>query len=199
MNLSAFLYPFVLAGTFIFVMSLTSARISVVLALNDDVFEYKIKGSILKHITVFAIKSGVDKEGRQFGKKSKGKKNREDKFLNILKNALKGRKLRLIHVERLVLEGTYSIGDAAANAILFGLFMALWQFLLLYLNEHFKLEHQSFRLKPDFQNDRNNFTFHIILRAAVFKIVWLLLLHFLKEHRHKEKNLANLNIFTLKS
>lgn len=186
MNLSAFLYPFYLFGLFLFIMSLTSARLSIVLELRDDIFAYRVTGSILKYITVFTVKSGVKKEGR-WRKVWKGKKNKEGKYLNILKNVLEERKLRLIDVERLVLEGTYSIGDAAVNAILYGVFMALWQFFLIYLNEHFKLKHQSFRLKPDFQNDRIDLKFQIILRAAVFKIVWMIFFYVIKTHKHRGK------------
>ncbi|NLY18579.1 MAG: DUF2953 domain-containing protein [Clostridiaceae bacterium] len=188
MNLFAFFYPFFLVGLFIAIMLLTSARISVVLNFSDNIFAYRITGSILKYITVFAIKSGGEKERQKRDKVRKGTGSKEGKYLNLLKSALLERKLKLIHVEKLELEGTYSIGDAAVNAIFFGIFMALWQLLLIILNERFRLEHQSFRLRPDFHNAGNNFKFHLVLRAAIYKILWLLLFDIIKTRKSEEKN-----------
>jgi len=142
---------------------------------------------------VFALKSGDKQESKQLGKK--GGKGKGEKYLNILKNALKEPELRLIVVERLVLEGTYSIGDAAVNAILFGILIILWQILIIYLSENYKLEHESFRFKPDFQSDRNNFKFHVTLRAAIYKIVWLILKHTIKTHRANGKEFNKTEYF----
>ncbi|MDD4296659.1 MAG: hypothetical protein PHC69_06840, partial [Ruminiclostridium sp.] len=64
-------------------------------------------------------------------------------------------------------------------------------------NEHFKLDHQSFKLKPDFHNDRNDVNLHVVLRTAVYKIIWLICAFVISTHIKVKKNLTNLNIFTL--
>lgn len=177
MNLSAFLYPLILSGFLIVLVLLASARISINLNVKDGALVYRITGSILWYIKIFEIKSGIEKKTKKrFGGFKEERGTTGGNFFEIIKKVLKRRKLRIIHIDRLIIEGTYSIGDAAANAILFGLFITLWQFLLIFLNEKFKLEYHSFKLIPDFQKDKNDIIFHAILRATVFNLIWLYLI-----------------------
>jgi hypothetical protein len=188
MNFSAYLYLLYLLLIIVVLLSLSSVRLSIVLNIKDNILAYEITGSLFKYIKIFEVKSGVEKKGARIWKKYRDEKRyKGDKNTRILKKALKERKTRMIHVEKLLLEGTYSIGDAAANAILFGIFMALWQILLIYLNEHFKLDHQNFKLKPDFHNDRNDVNFHVVLRTTVYKIIWLLCIFIISTHMKNKK------------
>ena len=196
MNLSIFLYLFYLLLIIIFLFSISSVRLLITLNIKDNILAYEISCSLLSYIKIFEIKSGVKKKRTGLWKKYRNEKKSEGgKLGRILKKALKERKTRMIHVEKLLLEGTYSIGDAAANAILFGVFMALWQILLIYLNEHFKLDHQNFKLKPDFHNDRNDVNFHVVLRTTVYKIIWLLCIFFISTHMKNKKEFNNTEYF----
>ncbi len=181
MYFNAFLYPIFVLAFFVIIMFLSNLRVSFLLNVKSCTITYKMTGRILKYIKIFEVKSGDEKKKRNNWKKSRNETKPGNRiYYKILQKAFKGRKMRMIHIERLILEGTYSIGDAAVNAIFLGFFMALWQLLLLFLNERFILEQQKFEFTPDFHNDQNDFFLQIILRVTLLKFIWLILIFYIK-------------------
>lgn len=105
--------------------------------------------------------------------------------MKIIGRAVKNKKGKIFHIEKLSLKGTFSIEDAAANAILHGVFMILWQFLLIFLASNFRLEHQHYNLLPDFEHDRNKMIFQAILRVVILNMV-LFSIHSFFESKNKK-------------
>lgn len=163
--------PVVLSVAAFFVLLLfMSLRISVEVVAENSGIRYTVKGSILKYIKIAEVKSGVKKKDKP-GEKDK----KREKILGLVKTAFKKNNGKIFHIEKLSLTGTFSVEDAAANAVLHGFFIILWQFFLIFLSANFKLEHQYYRFYPDFQNDRNEFIFQIILRVVIFRALLLII------------------------
>lgn len=170
----------------VFLLLLLSFRINIELIARDSGITFTVKGSILKVIKVFEVKSGSEKMGKkvwQTGDKERGIIRR--RVFGIIREALTERKGKIFHIEKLTVDGTFSIEDAAADAILHGLFLTLWQFLLIFLAANFTLEHQNYNFLPDFRNGRNEFIFHIIFRVVIINML-LLVLHTFMEARKKK-------------
>jgi hypothetical protein len=174
------------SAVLILLLLLISFRINIELIARDSGITYTVKGSILKVIKVFEIKSGSEEKGKknwQTDEKEQGFIRK--RLLGIIKEAITEQRGKIFHIEKLSVDGTFSIEDAAANAILHGLFLTLWQFLLIFLAANFTLEHQNYNFLPDFRNDRNEFIFHVIFRVLIIHMV-LLVLHTLIEARKKK-------------
>lgn len=160
----------VLAGVLVFIL-LMSLRISVEVIARSSGITYTVKGSILKYIKIAEVKSGSRK-------KKKGKKDTEkkrEKLLGIIKTAVKKNNGKIFHVEKLSLTGSFSLEDAAADAILYGTFLILWQFIIIFLSANFKFEHQNYSFYPDFQNNKNELIFQLILRVVILRVLLLLI------------------------
>lgn len=164
---------------------LNSFRINIELVARDASVNYTIRGSVLKVIKVFEVKSG-DEEKKGKPRKTKGNKKGSfgKRVLVAIRKAILEHRGKIIHIERLSVDGTFSIEDAAVNAVLYGIFLTLWQFLLLFLAANFRLEHQSYNFMPDFRNDRNEFIFNAILRVVILNMV-LLVIHTMLADRRK--------------
>jgi hypothetical protein len=181
------IFPVILvAVVFIVLLLLISFRINIELIATDSGITYTIKGSILKVVKVFEVKSGSE----EMGKKTWQTSEKEQGFIRkrlfgVIREAITEQKGKVFHIEKLSVDGTFSIEDAAANAILHGLFLTLWQFLLIFLAANFTLEHQYYNFLPDFRNDRNEFIFHVIFRVVIFNMV-MLVLHTMIEARKKK-------------
>ncbi len=171
---------------FLLLLLLLSFRINIELIARDSGIAYTIKGNILKVIKVFEVKSGSEEAGKKVWETDEKEQGFIRKRLfGIIKEALTEQKGKIFHIEKLSVDGTFSIEDAAANAILHGLFLTLWQFLLIFLAANFTLEHQTYNFLPDFRNDRNEFIFHVIFRVVIINML-LLVLHTLIEARKKK-------------
>lgn len=182
MVLPVFLTPVFL----LLLLLLISFRINIEFIAKDSGMTYTIKGNILKVVKVFEIKSGrEEKRKKHWRVNNKEKGFIRKRLIGIIKTAIDDQRGKIFHIEKLSVNGTFSIEDAAANAILYGLFLILWQFLLIFLSANFKLEHENFNFLPDFRNDRNELIFHVIFRVVIFNIV-MLVLHNLIEARKKK-------------
>lgn len=179
MNLPVFL----LIPGLLLLLLLLSLRISVEFIAKDTGISYSVRGSVFKFLKLFELKSGVTANKKR--SYEEGKETIREKILSMVDNAIKEHRGKIFHIEKLSLKGTFSIEDAAANAILYGLFMILWQFLLIFLSTHFKLEHQNYNFLPDFQHDRNELTFHAILRVVLFNLVVFIIHNLIDERRKK--------------
>ncbi len=166
---------------------LGSLRISVWLVAKDTGITYNIQLNILKFIKVFEVKSGTRKRKKRRKSETKEKKRAHSTVYGIFSHALHNHKGKVLHIEKLDLQGTFSTKDAAANAILFGILMILWQWLLIFLTAHFSLEHQNFHILPDFQNHRNEMVLHFIFRIVFMKILFLILSSLMKRQRPQKK------------
>lgn len=178
--------PVIFVSAIFLLLLLISFRINIELIAKDSGITYTIKGSLLKVVKVFEIKSGSEEMGRKVWQTDE----KEQSFIRkrlfgIIKEAITEQRGKIFHIEKLSVDGTFSIEDAAANAILHGLFLTLWQFLLIFLAANFTLEHQNYNFLPDFRNDRNEFIFHVIFRVVIIQMV-LLVLHTLMEARKKK-------------
>lgn len=162
-----------------------SIRISIELVAKNSGITYTVKGSIFKYINVVEVKSGIKKRKRENEKTDR----KREKVLGLIKAAVIRDKGKIFHIEKLSLTGTFSIEDAAANAILYGAFIVLWQFILLILSANFKLEHQNYSFYPDYQNGKNELIFQAILRVVIFKVLLLLINYFI-ELKKQKKNKA---------
>ncbi|MBP7176342.1 MAG: hypothetical protein KBA53_09045 [Thermoclostridium sp.] len=167
-------------------------RIYIEFTAKESGINYTIRGKILKVIKVFEVNGDSDEKGekskrsKKASKSNKKKKDSKDvSFPRIIRKVIEKRNGKLIHIEKLSVDGTFSIEDAAANALLHGLFLTLWQFLVIFLAANFSLEHQSYNFLPDFQKDRNEIFFCTILRVESVHMV-LLVLHILMEARKKK-------------
>jgi len=160
----------------VLLMLFMSLRISVELTAEESGISYTIRGNIFRYIKKMEIRSG---SGRKRVNKKKGEK-RHDKLLGIIKTAIRKNNGKVIHVEKLSLTGTFSIEDAAANAILYGIFLILWQYIILFLSANFTFEHHNYNLRPDFQNNKNSLFFQIVMRIVVLKALLLLIKHYLE-------------------
>ncbi|HEY8422697.1 MAG TPA: DUF2953 domain-containing protein [Thermoclostridium sp.] len=161
-----------------------SLRISIEVIAENSGVTYSVKGIILKYIKIAEVKSGTEKPK----KPQKAEKERE-KILGIIKTAMKKNNGKIFHIEKLSLTGTFSVDDAAANAILYGFFIILWQFIIIFLSAHFTFEHQNYGLYPDFQNDKNELIFQVILRVVILKALLLVLTYYF-ESKVKNKRKA---------
>jgi energy-coupling factor transporter transmembrane protein EcfT len=176
---------FVLAG-FVLLLLLLSFRIHIELIATDSGITYTISGNIMKVVKIYEVKSGSgdkDKKMRKAG--GKDKDTIRKRLLGVIKEAITEQRGKIFHIEKLSVDGTFSIEDAAANALLYGLFLTLWQFLLIFLSANFTLEHQKYNFMPDFRNDRNEFIFHAIFRVVIIRML-LLVIHSLIESRKKK-------------
>lgn len=181
MILTAFLLFFLLLLVLLFI----SFRISIELIANETGITYTIKGNILKVIKVFEVKNGREGKKKRWTTDRQEKGALRKKFLGIIKTAIDDRRGKIFHIEKLSLTGSFSLNDAAANAILYGFFLTLWQFLLIFLAANFRLEHQNYNFLPDFQHDRNEMIFHAIFRVVIVNMV-LLLIHNLRKVKQKK-------------
>jgi len=162
---------------------LSNFRIWVELIARDAGIAYTIKGTVLKYIPVFEIKGGTEeKGGKQWRLGSKEKKTIRTKFLNLIVGAVRRNKGKLLHIEKLELTGSFSFDDAAADAIIYGIILSLWNYLIIALSAWFSLEHGNFSLVPDFQNNRNKLMFHAVLRIMLLNVLVLILLYAGKRH-----------------
>ncbi|NLN64832.1 MAG: hypothetical protein GX144_05395 [Clostridiaceae bacterium] len=169
---------------------LISFRINIVFIAKDTGITYTIKGDLLKVIKVFEIKSGRDereKKNWQINQKEKGVL--RARFLGLINQAIQEQRGKIFHIEKLSIDGTFSIEDAAANAVLYGLFLILWQFVLIFLAKNFKLEHQYYNFLPDFQNDKNELIFQAIFRVVIFKMLLLVAHNLIATVKKKPSNL----------
>ena len=169
---------------------LISSRINIVFIAKDTGITYTIKGDLLKVIKVFEIKSGRDereKKNWQINQKEKGVL--RARFLGLINQAIQEQRGKIFHIEKLSIDGTFSIEDAAANAVLYGLFLILWQFVLIFLAKNFKLEHQYYNFLPDFQNDKNELIFQAIFRVVIFKMLLLVAHNLIATVKKKPRNL----------
>lgn len=165
-----------------------SIRISIEFIARETGITYTIKGSVFRYLKVLEVKSGTEKRGKKRWKTGyKEKRLVREKLLGLLQTAVKKRKGRMFHIEELSLNGTFSLEDAAANAVIYGLLLILWQFLLIFLAANFKLERQNYNFMPDFQNDKNEMMFHIIFRVILLKII-LLIIHWSVDTKGKKFN-----------
>lgn len=167
---------------FLLLLRFLSLRISVELIAKDSGITYTIKGSIFKFIKVMEIKSGTEKKKEWKIDAGEDLFIRE-KVLGLLGSALKKNKGKIFHIEKLSVKGSFSIKDAAADAILYGTFIMLWQFLLIFLSANFSLEHQNYSFYPDFQNNKNELIFHLIFRVVILKVVLLSVNYLIKTRR----------------
>lgn len=176
---------FLMLAILIFVL-MNSFRIQIELSAREEIISYTIRGSILKVITLFKITDNDEKKSRK-PQKSDGKEKGSfgKRVFEIIREAILDHRGKIIHIERLSVDGTFSIEDAAANAILYGIFLSLWQFLLIFLAANFRLEHQSYNFLPDFRNDRNEFIFQLIFRVVILNMV-LLVIHTMIVNRKKK-------------
>jgi len=171
---------------FLLLLLLLSFRINIELIAKDSGITYTISGSILKVVKIYEVKSGSENMGKKVWKTGAKEQNTiRKRLLGVIKEAITEQKGKIFHIEKLSVNGTFSTEDAAANAILHGLFLTLWQFLLIFLAANFTLEHQNYNFLPDFRNDRNEFIFHVIFRVVIIKML-LLVLHTLIESRKKK-------------
>jgi hypothetical protein len=155
---------------------LANFRIWVELIAKDSSFTYTIKGTILKYIPIFEIKSGTEKKGRKKWRLgSKEKKTVRTDFLNLIGGAIRKNKGKILHIEKLELTGSFSVEDAAANAIIYGIILVLWNYFIIALSAWFSLEHGSFSLVPDFQNNTNKLMFHAVFRVMLLNVLILIL------------------------
>ncbi len=185
MNLPVFL----IIPLIITILLLFSLRISLELLAKEEDITYTVKGSIFKHLKVFEIKKGTEDEGKKRWKTDwKENKFIKTKVLSIYDSALKKHAGKVLHIEKLELHGTFSVEDAAVDAILYGVFLALWQFLLIFLSANFSLEHQCFNFLPDFNKNRNKLIFHAIFRIVIINILWLIIWIKIEDKRNRKKN-----------
>ncbi len=170
--------------TLLFIILLLSFRIFVELIAKNSGITYTIKATIFKYIKVVEVKSGQKskqkkpKRGAEVSKKkweTSAKENKaiHERVINIISVVLKENRGKVFHIEELSLSGLFSIEDAAVDAILYGIFLALWQFLIIFLSANFRVEHQSYKFYPDFQNNKNELIFHGILRVVLIKVLLL--------------------------
>jgi len=172
MYLPVFLIPFLL----ILLLLLTNFRIWVEFIARDSTVTYTIKGTILKYVPIFEVKSGTEKKGRKKWRLgSKEKKTIRTNFINLIVGAVRKNKGKMLHIEKLELTGSFSVEDAAANAILYGIFLVLWNYFIIALSAWFNLEHGNFNVVPDFQNNRNRFMFHAVFRVMLLNVLILIL------------------------
>ncbi|NLM09520.1 MAG: DUF2953 domain-containing protein [Clostridiaceae bacterium] len=154
-------------------MLFMSLRISIELTAKSSGITYTVKGSIFKYIKIVEVKSGTKKQKRQ----EKDSEKKRERILDLIRIAING---KIFHIEKLSLSGTFSINDAAANAVLYGTFLTLWQFIIILLSANFKLEHQNYSFYPDFQNDKNELIFQLILRVVILKALSLIINYYLE-------------------
>ncbi|AGC67578.1 hypothetical protein Cst_c05560 [Thermoclostridium stercorarium subsp. stercorarium DSM 8532] len=153
-----------------------SLRISIEFTAGSEGISYTVKGIVFKYIKILEIKSNSEKKR----KKTKGGEKKRGRILGIIRTAMRKKNGKAVHIEKFSLTGTFSVDDAAANAILYGGFIILWQFAVLFLSEHFTFEHQNYAFYPDFQNDKTEFIFQIIFRVVIFKALLLLARYWLE-------------------
>ncbi len=175
---------FLILAALIFIL-MNSFRIHIELTARDERISYTIRGSILKVITLFRVTDGDEEKRRKPESDGKEKGSFGKRVFGIIREAILDHRGKIIHIEKLSVDGTFSIEDAAANAILYGIFLSLWQFLLIFLAANFRLEHQSYNFLPDFRNDRNEFIFHLIFRVVILNMV-LLVIHTMIVNRKKK-------------
>ena len=182
MLLLVFLVPYILILLLLFI----SFRINIELIASETGITYTVKGSLLKVIKLFEVKSGEEaKGGKSWQTDEKEQAFLRKRVFGILWEAMVEHKGKVLHIEKLSVNGTFSIEDAAANALLYGLFMALWQFLLIFLAANFTLENQCYHFMPDFRHDRNELIFHAIFRILILHVL-MLVIHNLIEARKKK-------------
>lgn len=183
-----YLPVFLIALLLILMLLLVNFRVFVELAANDSGIAYTIKGTVLKYIPVFEIKSGTEKKGRkQWKLGSKEKRTIRTRFFNLIIGAIRKNKGKALHIEKLEVMGTFSAEDAAVNAIIYGIIIALWNCFIIMLSAWFSLEHGNFNLIPDFHNNRNEFMFHAVIRIMLLKILIIILSGTLKHHNFGTK------------
>lgn len=161
----------------------SSFRISIEFIVRESSATYTIKGTVFKYVKVMEVNNTSRKRKHKRRETHKRKKGFGEKLPNLIQTALKNRKGKMLHIEELSLRGTFSIEDAAANAVIYGILLIIWQFLLIYLAANFKLEHQYYNFIPDFQNDRNEMMLHVIFRVVVLKAIWLIITWFIETRR----------------
>ena len=160
----------------ILLLLLTNFRIQIELIAVVVGFAFTIFGTVLKYIPVFEVKGGAEEKGKkQWKLGSKEKETVRKRFINLIVGAVRKNKGKILHIEKLELTGSFSTEDAAANAIIYGIILALWNFLVIVLSAWFNLEHGNFNLVPDFQNNRNELIFHAVIRVMLLKILILIL------------------------
>lgn len=156
-------------------MLFMSLRISVEFTAKSSGVTYTIKGSIFKYISIMEVKSGTGRKRRHEEKSG----TRREKILDLVRVAIDRKNGKIFHIEKLSLSGTFTTMDAAADSILYGTFLILWQFILILLSANFKLEHQNYSFYPDFHNNRNELIFRLILRVVIFKALLLIIKYYL--------------------
>jgi hypothetical protein len=172
MYLPVFLIIFLL----VLLLLLANFRIHVELIAKDADITYTIKGTILKYIPIFEIKSGTEKKGRKKWRLGlKEKKTVRTNFLNLIAGAIRKNRGKMLHIEKLELTGSFSVEDAAVNAIIYGIILVLWNYFIITLSAWFSLEHGNFSLIPDFQNNANRLMFHAVFRVMLLNVFILLL------------------------
>jgi len=171
----------IFVAVFLFLLFM-SLRISIEVMVKNSNITYAIKGIIFKYVKIVEIKSGTKKP-----KKSDRVDKKREKLLGIVETAMKKNRGKIVHIEKLSLSGTFSFDDAAVNAILHGLFIILWQFFIVFLSANFTFEHQNYNFYPDFQNDKNELIFQVILRIVIIKALALIITYYF-ESRIKNKN-----------
>jgi len=180
MYMPVFLISFFLL---ILLLLLANFRIFVEFIAKDAGIAYTVKGTILKYIPVFEIKRGTEEKGRkQWMLGLKEKRTLHRNFLNLIVGAVRKNKGKKLHIEKLELTGSFSIEDAAANAIIYGIILSLWNCFIILLSAWFSLEHGNFSLVPDFQNNRNKLMFHAVFRIMLLNVLVLILLYAGKRH-----------------
>jgi len=182
--------PVILASIALLSMLLLflSIRISIEFIARETGITYTIKGSVFRYVKVLEVKSGTEKRWKK--RRKAGSKERRlvrDRLPGLIQTALKRRKGRMFHIEELSLNGTFSIKDAAANAVIYGVLLILWQFLLIFLAANFKLERHNYNFMPDFKNNKNEMMLHIIFRFIPLKII-LLIIHWIADTNGKKFN-----------
>lgn len=176
-----------LAALLIFVLFM-SFRISIEVVADNSGISYTVTGSILKHIKVVEVKSDFNKPKKPKTDKSENIFSR-NKILGFIKSAVEKDRGKIFHIEKLSLAGKFSIGDAAADAILYVFFIVLWQFIIIFFSSKFKLEHQNYSLYPDFQNENTELIFQMILRVVILKALLMIINYFFESKRkNKQQN-----------
>jgi hypothetical protein len=184
--------------SFLFLILLLSFRISLEVIAKKSGIAYTVKATLFKYVKVVEVKSGQKKtkksekstEGRKKKWKTSDKESKaiHERVIDIIYAILKKNRGKIFHIEELSISGSFSLEDAALDAILYGTLIILWQFLIIYLSANFSLEHQSFKFYPDFKNNTNELVFHGILRVVIIQAIFVLIKYSIDKKKIKRKS-----------
>ena len=127
--------------SFLFLILLLSFRISLEVIAKKSGITYTVKATLFKYVKVVEVKSGQKKtkksekstEGRKKKWKTSDKESKaiHERVIDIIYAILKKNRGKIFHIEELSISGSFSLEDAALDAILMAhfYFVAIFNYL----------------------------------------------------------------------